>query len=139
MPGFYRKKRRKVGPSKNEEKVRRGMAADQQATTAGSLSSRFPSVRGVRAKITITSLQGVVLDETETIIGPNDPFIIEADCPGRCGSGSYDFAPQVSEALSRLEEEGMAETSCLEPHYGGGNDACGCVARCAFAAEIAPS
>lgn len=139
MPGFYRKKRRKVGPSKNEEKVRRGMAADQQATTAGSLSSRFPSVRGVRARITINSLQGVTLDETETVIGPNDPFIIEADCPGRCGSGSYDFAVQVSEALSRLEEEGTYEATCLEPHYGGGSDACGCVARCTFAAEITPS
>ena len=138
MPGFYRKKRRKVGPSKNEEKVRRGQAADAEASAAGSLSSRFPSVRGVRVRITITSPQGVVLDETETLIGPNDPFIIEADCPGRCGSGSYDFSLKVSEALSRLEEEGAAEAACAEQHYGG-SDACGCVARCAFAAEIAPS
>lgn len=139
MPGFYRKKRRKVGPSKNEEKVRRGQSADAQATAAGSLSSRFPSVRGVRARVTITSLQGVVLDETETIIGPNDPFLIEADCPGRCGSGSYDFAPQVAESLGRLEEDGQFEAVCQEPHYGGGNEACGCVAKCVFAAETSPS
>lgn len=138
MPGFYRKKKRKVGPSKNEEKVRRGQAADAEASSAGSLSSRFPSVRGVRASITITSIQGVVLDETETIIGPGDPFIIAADCPGRCGSGSYDFAPHIGEALSRLEETGAAEAVCAMPRYGA-NEPCGCVARCRFAAEIAPS
>ena len=27
MPGFYRKKRRKAGPNKNQEKVQRGRAA----------------------------------------------------------------------------------------------------------------
>ena len=136
MPGFYRKKRRVVGPSKNEEKVRRGQAADEQASAAGSLSSRFPSVRGVKVRITITSPQSVVLGESETVIGPNDPFIIQADCPGRCGSGCYNFAPSVAEALSRLEEAGSAVSICAEPHYGGG-DACGCTAKCAFAAEIA--
>ena len=139
MPGFYRKKRRKIGPSKNEEKVRRGQAAEAEVHAAGTLSTRFPSVRGVRVKITITSPQGVVLDETETLIGPHDPFQVEADCPGRCGSGHFDFAPQGGEALTRLEEEGAAETVCAEPHYGGGSEVCSCTARLAFAAELAPT
>jgi len=139
MPGFYRKKRRKAGPSKNEEKVQRGREAEAEAHAAGTLSSRFPGVRGVKVRIIVTSPQGVVLDENDDLIGPNDPFIIEADCPGRCGSGSYDFAETVAAALSKVEEHGAAEAACAEPLYGGGPESCGCVAKCEFEAEFAPS
>jgi hypothetical protein len=139
MPGFYRKKRRKAGPSKNEEKVQRGRDADDEARAAGTLASRFPTVRGVKVKITVTSPQGVVLDETDDLIGPNDAFQIAADCPGRCGSGSYDFAELVADSLTKLEEQGSTEKACQEPLYGGGPDICGCVAKCEFEAEFAPN
>lgn len=139
MPGFYRKKKRKVGPSKNEEKVQRGREAEAEAHAAGTLATRFPGVRGVKIRIIITSPQGVVLDETDDLIGPNDPFIIEADCPGRCGSGNYDFAEHVAQSLTKLEEHGAAEASCAEPLYGGGPENCGCLAKCEFEAEFAPS
>lgn len=139
MPGFYRKKRRKTGPSKNEEKVQRGRDAEAEAQSAGTLASRFPGVRGVKVRITVTSPQGVVLEENDDLIGPNDPFIIEADCPGRCGSGSYEFSEAVSAALSSHEEQGAAETACAEPLYGGGPENCGCVAKCEFEAEFAPN
>jgi hypothetical protein len=139
MPGFYRKKRRKTGPSKNEEKVQRGRDADDEARAAGTLASRFPAVRGVKVKITVTSAQGVVLDETDDLIGPNDAFQIGADCPGRCGSGSFDFAEQVAASLTKLEEQGSFEVACAEPLYGGGPEACGSTAKCEFEAEFAPN
>jgi hypothetical protein len=139
MPGFYRKKRRKTGPSKNEQKVQRGLDAEAEAHAAGTLSTRFPGVRGVKVRITVTSAQGVVLDETEDLIGPNDPFQVGADCPGRCGSGSYDFAEIVAASLTKLEEQGTSEIACAEQLYGGGPDACGCVAKVQFEAEFAPS
>jgi hypothetical protein len=139
MPGFYRKKRRKAGPNKNQEKVQRGREAEAEAHAAGTLATRFPGVRGLKIRLTVTSPQGVVLDETEDLIGPNDPFIIEADCPGRCGSGSFDFAETVAQALTKLEEHGAAEIACPEHLYGGGPEACGSVAKCEFEAEFAPS
>jgi hypothetical protein len=139
MPGFYRKKRRKAGPSKNEQKVQRGLAAEAETHAAGTLASRFPGVRGVKVRITVTSPQAVVLDESDDLIGPNDPFIIEADCPGRCGSGSYDFAEAVAGALTKLDERGSSEILCAEPLYGGGPGTCGCLAKCEFEAEFAPS
>ncbi len=139
MPGFYRKKRRKVGPNKNQEKVQRGLEAEAEAHAAGTLATRFPSVRGVKVRITVTSPQGVVLDETDALIGPSDPFQIEASCPGRCGSGSFDFAEIVTQSLTKLEEHGTTETSCAEPLYGGGPEACGCLAKCEFQAEFSPS
>jgi hypothetical protein len=139
MPGFYRKKRRKAGPNKNQEKVQRGREADAEASAAGTLATRFPGVRGVKVRITVTSPQGVVLDQSDELIGPNDPFLIEADCPGRCGSGSYDFAELVGQSLTKLEERGAAETACAETLYGGGPEACGCIAKCEYEAEFAPS
>lgn len=139
MPGFYRKKRRKAGPNKNQEKVQRGREAEAEAHAAGTLTTRFPSVRGVKIRITVTSPQGVVLEESEDLIGPNDPFIIEADCPGRCGSGSFDFAEVVAASLTKLEEQGSADIACAEQLYGGGPEACGSVAKVEFEAEFAPS
>lgn len=139
MAEFYRKKRRKVGPSKNDEKVQRGLDAEAETRAAGTLSSRFPGVRGVKVRIIVTSPQGVVLEENDDLIGPNDPFVIAADCPGRCGSGSYDFAELVSAALARVEEHGAVQLACAEPLYGGGPDNCGCVAKCEYEAQFSPS
>lgn len=139
MPGFYRKKKRKVGPSKNDEKVQRGRDAEAEAQSAGTLASRFPGVRSLRVKITVTSPQGVVLEENEDQLDANDPFQIGADCPGRCGSGSYDFAEAVSAALSKREDSGAAEAVCAEPLYGGGPENCGCAAKCEFEADFAQS
>lgn len=139
MPGFYRKKRRKAGPSKNEEKVRRGREAEAEAHAAGTLSSRFPGVRGVTVRIAVVSPQGVTLEEIEDSIGPDDAFQIAVDCPGRCGSGSFDFAPVVADALSRGDEQGALQIPCGEPLYGGGPEACGCVAKCEFSAELSPN
>ncbi|MDE2489333.1 MAG: hypothetical protein KGM24_00690 [Elusimicrobia bacterium] len=139
MPGFYRKKRRKVGPSKNDEKVLRGRQAEAETRAAGTLSSRFPGARALSVRLSIVSPQGVVLDEREVSLGADDPFQIDIDCPGRCGSGNFDFSDFVSEALERREESGQVEASCGEPLYGGGPDLCGCVARCEFSAEFAAS
>ena len=137
MPGFYRKKRRKAGPSKNDEKVQRGRQAEAEAHAAGTVSSRFPALRGIKVRIAVISPQGVTLEENEDLLGPNDPFQIDIDCPGRCGSGSFDFAPAVADALSRGDEQGALEIPCGETLYGGGPEACGCVAKCEFAAEFA--
>ena len=137
---FYRKKRRKAGPSKNDEKVRRAQTAEDNERAAGTLSSRFPAVRALRVKVAIATSQGVVLEESEESFAPNDPLILEADCPGSCGSGSYDFAVLISAALERREERGSAQIVCAEASYSGAAGAqCGCLAKCDFTADVAPS
>jgi len=62
---------------------------------------------------------------------------ISADCPGRCGSGTFDFGAPVSDALGRGQDAGAAEFSCAQPLYGGAPNPCGCLARCEFTAERA--
>ena len=137
---FYRKKRRKAGPSKNDEKVRRAQTAEDNERAAGTVSTRFPSVRSLRVKVSIATPQGVVLEESEETYGPNDPFFLEADCPGSCGSGSYDFAVLIAQSLENLQERGVAQIVCAEASYSGAAGAqCGCVAKCEFIAEVIPS
>jgi hypothetical protein len=137
---FYRKKRRKAGPSKNDEKVRRAQTAEDNERAAGTLSSRFASVRSLRVKVSIATPQGVVLEESEETYGPNDPFFLEADCPGSCGSGAYDFAVLIAQSLENLQERGSAQIICAETSYSGAaGSVCGCIAKCEFTAEIAAS
>lgn len=137
---FYRKKRRKAGPSKNDEKVRRAQNASDQERAAGTLSTRFPTLRALKVKVSIATPQGVVLEESEETYGPNDPFFLEADCPGSCGSGSYDFAVLISQSLESMQERGSSQIICAEPSYSGAAGAtCGCIAKCEFTAETAPS
>ena len=137
---FYRKKRRKAGPSKNDEKVRRSQTAEDNERAAGTLSTRFPSVRSLRVKVSIATPQGVVLEESEETYAPNDPFFLEADCPGSCGSGSYDFAVLIGASLEALKMRGSAQIVCAEPSYSGAAGAvCGCIAKCEFTAEVATS
>lgn len=133
---FYRKKKRKVGPSKNDEKVRRSQAAEDQERAAGTLSTRFPAVRSLRVKVSIATPQGVVLEESEETYGPSDPFVLEADCPGSCGSGSYDLALLIAQALERAESRGASQIVCARESYSGGpGGVCGCVAKYEFTAE----
>ena len=45
----YRKKRRKVGPSKNDEKVQRAQTAGDQERAAGTTANRTPKKNTARA------------------------------------------------------------------------------------------
>ncbi|UPT75630.1 MAG: hypothetical protein M0D55_08140 [Elusimicrobiota bacterium] len=137
---FYRKKRRKVGPSKNEKKVGRAQIAEDNERAAGTISSRYPHVKALRVKVSIATPQGVVLETSEETYGPNDPLVLEADCPGSCGSGAYDFAALIAEPLERRDERGAAQVICVEPSYSGAAGAqCGCIAKVEFTAEVAKS
>ncbi len=133
---FYRKKKRKVGPSKNDEKVRRAQTAEDNERAAGTLSTRYPTVRALKVKVSISTPQGVVLEESEENYGPQDAFVLEADCPGSCGSGHYDFAILITQALDAAQTRGSNQIICQEASYSGAAGAtCGCVAKCEFTAE----
>jgi hypothetical protein len=132
---FFPKRKRKAGPSKNEEKVRRARDAEAQTQAAGTLSSRFPALRGLKLRLTFKGAQGQLLQEDDIALKPNDAFEIGADCPGRCGSGHFDFVAAVSDALGRAQDSGAAELSCAETLYGGSPNPCGCLARCEFTTE----
>ncbi len=136
MADFYRKKKRKVGPSKNDEKLQRAQDAAAGERAAGTLVMNFPGVTGLKASLSVKGAQGQILEERVLNIGANDPFMIVTDCPGACGSGKFDFADFVAEALSTDRLTGRADLPCGMPSYGGGGGAtCACVASCVFEAR----
>lgn len=138
MADFYRKKKRKVGPSKNDEKLQRAQDAEDGARAAGTLSANFPGVAGLKASLSVKGAQGQILEERVITLGAADPFLIEADCPGACGSGKFDFADHIAEALASDRLSGRADLPCGKPSYGGGGGAtCACVATCQFEARKA--
>jgi hypothetical protein len=131
---FFPKKKRKAGPSKNEEKIRRAAYAEAQTQAAGTLSSRFPALRGLKLHYTFKNLQGVILQDDEDSLQPGDAFQLTADCPGACGLGKFDFGTGVADALGRGQDTGAVEFACAHSQYGGGSNPCGCVARLEFSA-----
>jgi hypothetical protein len=130
---FFPKKKRKTGPSKNEEKLRRTAAAEAQTQAAGTLSTRFPALRSLKLHYVFKTVQGVVLQDDEDSLQPGDAFQLSADCPGACGMGKFDFGTGVCEAIARGQDTGAVEFACAHSQYGGGSNPCGCVARLEFA------
>lgn len=134
MAEFYRKKKRKVGPSKNDEKLQRAQNAEDSARAAGTLAANFPGVAALKATISVKGAQGQILDEKSIALKAGDAFQIAADCPGACGSGHFDFAPMVADVLSGQARSGRIELPCGMPSYSGGGGTCACVATCVFEA-----
>ena len=136
MAEFYRKKKRKVGPSKNDEKLQRAQNEADDARAAGTLSANFPGITGLKASLSIKGAQGQILEERVITLGANDPFLVENDCPGACGSGKFFFADPIAEALMAERLTGRSDQPCGQPSYGGGGGAtCTCVATCVFEAK----
>ncbi len=136
MAEFYKKKKRKVGPSKNDEKLQRAQSAADDARAAGTLSMNFPGIAALKASLSIKGAQGQILEERVINIGAQDPFMIENDCPGACGSGKYYFGDVIAEALASDRLSGRSDQPCGMPSYGGGGGAtCACVATCVFEAR----
>jgi hypothetical protein len=136
MADFYPKKKRKKGPSKNDEKLQRAQSAADDARAAGTLVANFPGVAGLKVSISIKGAQGQLLEEKTLNIGANDPFLVATDCPGACGSGKFEFADYVAEALTQGRLAGKVDLPCGMPSYGGGSGGtCACVASAAFEAR----
>lgn len=136
MADFYPKKKRKVGPSKNDEKLQRQQHAADDARAAGTIAQNFPGITGVKVTISIKGAQGQLLEEKALNLGANSPFLVSVDCPGACGSGKFDFADHVADALNNERLSGRVELSCGMPLYSGpAGSTCTCLATAAFEAR----
>lgn len=136
MADFYPKKKRKVGPSKNDEKLQRQQYAADSARAAGTLAQNFPGTTGLKVALSVKGAQGQLLEEKSINIGANDTFKVAVDCPGACGGGKFDFADYVADALNNGRTSGKAELPCGMPTYSGpAGMTCTCVATAVFEAR----
>lgn len=132
MPGPYRKKRRVVGPSKNEERVERSRREEALTRSSNSLGARFPDVRSLVVKLSFFGAQGQSFGDETRKFGPEDPCLFAVPCPGRCGVGSFDLAAKIAAVLTNHEPASQGSGVCQEPLAAGSAAKCECRLDCAI-------
>ena len=121
MQGFS-KRRRKPGPSKNEEKVRRQEDADRRGSIP--LSAAYPRLEHLSGELSFAMAVGGVLETKRIQADRNQNVKLSFDCPGRCGSGQFHLGPKVSAAVAQGRERLDIAESCNERTMG--VEPCGC-------------
>ena len=139
MSAPYRKKKRNVGPSKNEEKVSRAKELASLSRPSNSLGSRFPGVTRMTVRLEFISNHQQLLSQETRVFGPSDSCNFSAPCPGTCGVGDFDLAGKVAKVVE--SRQGLVETSglCQERLFAGSKDLCGTQLKCRLEIEYAAS
>ncbi len=139
MAGFYKKKKRSTGPSKNDEKVQRGRDAERMSGSGNSLGSRFPTVSSLSLKLVFLSPHGAALGEEDRAFKPNDACDLAAACPGQCGVGDFDLAKKIDAMVANGQPVLEASGKCVQPIYAGAKELCGTELRLRAVAEYKPA
>lgn len=137
MAGFH-KKRRIVGPSKNELKLQRGEAEERRARSAGTIAQRFPQVERLTITLSFLSPQSAPLGDEKRVFKTSDAPDFSAPCPGRCGGGKFDLEGKVSAVLDARQPVAEATGVCQQPLYAGSPDVCGARLQCKIEATYLP-
>ncbi|MBI5202921.1 MAG: hypothetical protein HY925_15115 [Elusimicrobia bacterium] len=134
----YFKKRRPVGPSKNEQKLQRNREAEARERNVGRLADAFPQVDRLTVNLELMSPQQQALAEPETrIFGPDDRVELSVPCPGRCGQGSFNLAGKVQAMVESSQSRAEATGICQEPLFAGASDVCGVKLLCKIEVQYA--
>lgn len=124
MAAFF-KRRAKPGPSKNEQKVQRGLQAEARARGGSSVQQKFPTVEHLALLIDIITPQAQAIDHQTRSFSASEPCDFAVPCPGRCGQGSYDLSYKVKSAVEARESLSEGSLICKEPLFAGSSDSCG--------------
>lgn len=138
MPNYFRKRRRSVGPNKNQEKVIRSREEEGRAQRAGTLRSRYPGVEKLVVHLEFVSPQQHVLSQEERVFGQNDTLDLDVPCPGRCGEGTLDLESHVEKVLTERQPRSQSSGRCQHPIYMNANEECGTELRCRVEVQYAP-
>jgi hypothetical protein len=82
--------------------------------------------------------QQQLLEEKILELGASDGFRFEAACPGRCGSGRFDFSEAISRAVDKRQALAESGARCQEPLFPGSTTTCGCEVKCRMELEFLP-
>ncbi len=135
----YFKKRRPVGPSKNEEKLQRNREAEARERNQGRLADVFPLVERLTAHLELMSPQQHSLADPETrVFKSEDRVDLSVPCPGRCGQGSFNLAGKVAAMVENHEPKADATGVCQEPLFAGASDVCGVKLFCKIEVQYVP-
>lgn len=116
MARFFRKRRRRPGPSKNEKKVRRREGGGSRETT---LSVRYPSVERLEVSFECRSPRAEVMANETRAMGPGDECSLVVSCSGTCGVGTFDLGSKIDELVEAGQISCEGSVKCASPRYGG--------------------
>ncbi len=126
----YHKKRRRPGPSKNDEKVSRGKDEERRAHPSNWLGNRFELVSGLTLALKLVGTHNELLAEETRIFGREEACSFAVPCPGLCGGGSFDLGPKVTEVVAAHEALSESVIICQNKTYSGPASACGVTLQC---------
>lgn len=138
MNGSYRKRRRRPGPSKNEEKVSRAKEVESRNRPSNALGARFPNVLRLKVSLDFQGSRGQVLGSETRVFGPRDICNFSAPCPGTCGVGEFDLASKIAQVVTAGEAASEATGICQEHLYAGSTELCHCQLKCRLELEYVP-
>ena len=138
MARYFKKRRKNAGPNKNEEKVQRAADAQNRESSGGVLGVRYPFVKHLKVTLQFFSAQQQLLEEKVMDLKPNDTYRFDAPCPGRCGSGHFDFSEAIANAVAKHRNLSESGGVCPEPIFAGSTQTCGCQAKCRIELDYLP-
>ncbi len=130
-----KKRRPQKSINKNFEKQMRREHQERQMRDAGSLNTRFPSVKRLSIQMEFISAEGHTLSSDRRDFEGNDMLDFSAPCQGRCGNGQMDVAGSVSQTIENHQRSRAIEGICREIIFAGSADTCNCKLRCELAVE----
>jgi len=138
MARYFKKRRKNSGPNKNEEKVQRAADARNRESSGGALGVRFPFVKRLKVTLQFFTAQQQLLDEKVLDLKASDPYRFDVACPGRCGTGNFDFSEAVANAVAKRQTLAESGASCRDPLFAGSSETCGCQVKCRMELEHLP-
>jgi hypothetical protein len=137
MAGFQ-KRRRKPGPSKNEEKVSRGKEEERLAHPSNRLGNRYASAERLALAFTLIGNHQELLGQETRNFGREDACDFSVECPGLCGGGTFDLGLKVSELVASREPSSEFSLICQGKTYAGNATVCGVTLKCRADASYRP-
>ena len=138
MARYFKKRRKNQGPNKNEEKVQRAADARSRETSGGALGTRYPSVQRIKITLCFLTAQQQLLEEKVMDLKSSDACRFDIPCPGRCGTGRFDFSAAFANAVARRQTTAESGAPCREPVFAGSSETCGCQVSCRMEIDYAP-
>ena len=126
MAGYFKKRKRTFGPSKNEKKVMRA----KEAASAGTLGQRYQDVRRLNIQLKFSSPHNAILGEESRDFGPQDLCRFLVPCPGACGEGSFDLESKIQQIVATRQSRSESSGQCQKPSFVSPSDICGCLLDC---------
>jgi hypothetical protein len=126
MAGFQKPRRRaKPGPSKNELKVRHEANREKMVEQSGTLTERYPQVKGFEISWLMKTPEGAVLGQGTRRVKPDEPLMFDVPCDGGCGNGLFLLTDAVHDFLGRGAEQHQGRGTCRAASYRNAAVPCG--------------